>query len=141
MRQLLYVSNTSRHIPGRLLDDILAASRKNNAALGVTGMLLYLDGGFLQVLEGEDAAVSEIYAKIRRDERHWNVKALLDREAPRSFGTWSMGFASPSASVPGDATFAITRDAIDGKLKPGAPADIVALLRTFYQVSSYTQPR
>lgn len=44
VRQLLYASNTSRDTPDTVLDDILAASRRNNAGAGVTGMLLYVEG-------------------------------------------------------------------------------------------------
>ncbi len=49
MRQLLYASNTDRDIPDSLLEDILDASRRNNAASGITGILLYIAGGFMQV--------------------------------------------------------------------------------------------
>jgi Sensors of blue-light using FAD len=140
MRQLLYVSNTGRDVPDSFLDDILASSRTNNAKVGVTGVLLYLEGGLLQVLEGEELAVAETYAKICKDKRHWNTDILLDRDAPRAFGEWSMGFERPSAAAQADGMFAISRDAIDGKLKPGAPAEILALLRTFYRVNSHGRP-
>lgn len=134
MRQLLYTSNTSRDVTQTVLDDILAASRRNNARDGVSGMLLYVDGGFMQVLEGEDEAVGAVYDRIAKDKRHWNAHVLLDRKAPRAFADWSMGFERP---VPGDdGIFFITRDAIAGKLKPGAPLEIMALLTTFYRVNS-----
>src|SRR4051812_24166984 len=118
MRQLLYASNTNRDVPDAVLEDILAASRRNNPGVGVTGILLYVEGGFMQVLEGEEAAVGEVYARIGRDKRHWNSQVLLDREAPRAFADWSMGFERPQ---PGDGVFAITRDAIAGKLRADAP--------------------
>ena len=118
VRQLLYASNTSRNTADAVLDDILAASRRNNAGAGVTGMLLYVEGGFMQVLEGEDAAVGAVYDRIAKDKRHWNTLVLLDREAPRAFSEWSMGFERPK---PGDGIFTITRDAIAGKLAPEAP--------------------
>lgn len=134
MRQLLYASNTSRDVTQDVLDDILAKSRRNNARDGITGMLLYIEGGFMQVLEGEEAAVGAAYERIARDKRHWNTQILLDRAAPRAFGQWSMGFERPK---PGDdGIFAITRDAIAGKLKSDAPPEIMALLRTFYRVNS-----
>jgi len=53
MRQLLYVSSTKRDLPDAMLESILSASRKNNEPAGITGMVMYLEGGFLQVLEGE----------------------------------------------------------------------------------------
>ena len=133
MRQLLYASNTSRDTPEAVLDDILAVSRRNNAPAGVTGMLLYVEGGFMQVLEGEEQAVRRHLRRICRDRRHWNALVLLDRAAPRAFSDWSMGFERPK---PGDGIFTITRDAIGGRLAPNAPAEIMALLTTFYRVNS-----
>ena len=134
MRQLLYASNTHRDVPEAVLEDILAKSRTNNAACGVTGVLLYSEGGFMQVLEGEDAAVAQTYARIRVDKRHWNAMVLLDRAAPRAFGDWSMGFEKPAAI--GEGMFALTREAIAGRLAPGAPAEIMALLQTFYRINA-----
>ena len=55
MRQLLYVSDTAPSLPDGTLDAILTASRTHNAPAGITGLLLHIEGGFLQVLEGEDA--------------------------------------------------------------------------------------
>ena len=134
MRQLLYASNTGRDVSDAMLKDILEASRRNNLACGVTGVLLYIEGGFMQVLEGEDQAVADTYARICGDRRHWNTMVLLDREAPRAFGDWSMGFERPTAQEPG--LFALTQDAIAGRLTPQASAEIPALLRTFCRVNS-----
>ncbi|MBA2590683.1 MAG: BLUF domain-containing protein [Alphaproteobacteria bacterium] len=134
MRQLLYASNTHRDVSDAVLEDILAASRRNNAACDVTGVLIYSKGGFMQVLEGEGAAVSQTYARIGADKRHWNAMVLLDRDAPRAFGAWSMGFERPAAI--GEGLFALTREAIAGRLKPDAPAEIMALLQTFYRINA-----
>lgn len=134
MRQLLYASNTGRDTPDSRLEEILAASRRNNVTCGVTGILLYIDGGFMQVLEGEAEAVSTTFARIQADKRHWNTTVLLDRDAPRAFADWSMGFERPAAGK--DGIFALTQDAIAGKLAPGAPAEIPALLKTFYRVNA-----
>ena len=59
MRQLLYVSNTLSDLAPGALDDILTASRRNNAMMGITGLLLYIDGGFLQMLEGDELRSEE----------------------------------------------------------------------------------
>ncbi len=126
MRQLLYASNTHRDVSDALLEEILAVSRRNNAACQVTGILLYSEGCFMQVLEGEDAAVAGTFARIRADKRHWNTMIMLDRDAPRAFGAWSMGLATAAAI--GDGMFTLTREAIAGQLRPGAPAEIIALL-------------
>ena len=136
MRQLLYTSNTSRDLPEAVLDSILAASRRNNVSAGVTGILLYIDGGLMQVLEGEAASVTETYKRICQDIRHWNTQVLLDRDAPRAFGEWSMGFVRPSTQEIGVGTFALTKDAIEGRLKPNAAPELLVLLRGFYRIQT-----
>jgi hypothetical protein len=74
----------------RLLLDQCATANK---AVGVTGMLLYKDGNFIQVLEGKQQSVRGVYAKIGRDPRHRGMIALLHGEiADRQFPNWSMGF-------------------------------------------------
>ncbi len=137
MRQLLYVSNAAQKFPPKELDAILAASRRNNASRDVTGMLLYIDGGFLQVLEGPDESVAATYARICRDKRHWDARTLLDREAPRAFANWSMGFEKlEKGRAATDDMFEITREAIEGRPTPGAAREITTLLRTFCHVQS-----
>lgn len=134
MRQLLYVSNTQRDASDAMLEEILAASRRNNASCGVTGVLLYSEGGFIQVLEGEDAAVAQTYSRICNDKRHWNTMVMLDRESPRAFGEWSMGFEKPSSI--GEGMFALTREAIGGQVTPGGPVEILSLLQNFYRINT-----
>lgn len=72
---------------------LLKQARARNAYLSVTGMLLYKDQSFLQLLEGPEEAVSEIYQSIEKDERHMNMRVLLDSKVEqRAFRRWSMGF-------------------------------------------------
>jgi hypothetical protein len=137
MRQLLYVSNCARDIAAGDLNAILESARRNNGALGITGLLLYIDGGFLQVLEGEERGLREIYARICADKRHWNTRLLLDREAPRAFGQWSMGFEHLNGEDPETAgMFGVTREAIAGKLSPTAGKVVATMLETFYRVQT-----
>ena len=75
------------------LDAILEQSRTNNAAIDVTGMLLYESGAFFQVLEGERSVVEALYKRLAGDERHGNVIKLIQEPIEqRSFGDWSMGY-------------------------------------------------
>jgi len=135
VRQLLYVSNTRRDLAQPDLESILVASRRNNAAAGITGMLLFMDGAFLQVLEGDSDAVAQTYARIRRDARHWHPQTLVDQDAPRAFGQWSMGFErlNPGAFGP-DHLSKITQEAVAAKLTPDAPLEIAMLVRNFQRV-------
>ncbi len=123
--------------PPGTLDGILQSARRNNQALGITGLLLYIDGGFLQVLEGEEEAVHRIYTRIRADNRHWETRLMLDREAPRAFGDWSMGFEHLTGDDPETAgMFGVTREAIAGKLSPTAGRVVIIMLETFYRVQT-----
>ena len=83
--------------PAAEIADILAASRANNARDGVTGALLYSDGCFAQVLEGNLDAVQRTFELIQRDLRHGNVVVLEARRAEaRIFGMWDMALAEPT---------------------------------------------
>jgi hypothetical protein len=98
MFYLVYVSEAAESISREDLLDILAKSRRANAETGITGMLLYKDGHFMQALEGEEATVRDLYARIRRDPRHLRIATLVEgRRDERIFGDWSMGFQDLSA--------------------------------------------
>lgn len=107
---LLYVSTASADFDSTQLAQVLDSSARHNAPQEITGMLLYAAGNFMQVLEGEAAAVDETYARILKDPRHSDV-FLLERApiAQREFGQWSMGFrrlgAAESVSHPAFAPF------------------------------------
>ena len=90
--RLLYSSEAAEPISGQLLDDILAQSRKNNPAVGVTGLLCISGPVFIQVLEGGRDEVCDLYHAIVRDQRHTKVRLLIYEEiSERHFGAWTMG--------------------------------------------------
>ncbi|MFN3237826.1 MAG: BLUF domain-containing protein [Pseudomonadales bacterium] len=92
MFSLTYASSATRPYSEAELAEILRVSRANNARLGVTGLLLYHDGNVMQVLEGEEKNVRQIYDKILRDERHAGCLLLLEEEIEeRAFPDWHMG--------------------------------------------------
>jgi hypothetical protein len=91
----LYASRPVEPFDGAALDLILAASRKNNPAVGVTGLLCVADNLFLQVLEGGRDEVCDLFNAIVRDRRHTQVRLLIYEEiAERRFGAWTMGHVS-----------------------------------------------
>jgi len=74
------------------IEDILSQSRQFNSATGITGILCYGGGIFLQAIEGGRNAVSELYGHIQRDPRHKDVVLLHYEEiSERRFGGWTMG--------------------------------------------------
>jgi hypothetical protein len=135
MHKLLYVSSTKRDFPDSDLETILVKSRNKNLALGITGLLLYVDGGFLQVLEGEKDVIVQLYTTIARDPRHWDAKLLLDNVSPRNFGAWSMGFKALKDEAGDAGLVEITQAAIGGLIQPGGAQPLLqVLLRTFCTV-------
>ncbi|MFA6113456.1 MAG: BLUF domain-containing protein [Sphingomonas sp.] len=106
MHRLLYIS-TARTTPDRAsLDAILRVSRRNNAAAGITGLLIVGGKRFLQTLEGPAEAVFETFDRIRRDPAHFAVVELARGPIEkRAFPEWSMGYqiggaAGDTVSVP-----------------------------------------
>jgi hypothetical protein len=101
VRQLLYISTAA---PSATVDvtGILAASLRNNRRAGVTGLLWTDDRRFLQVLEGEDAAVQGAFDRIKADPRHRAIVVLHDRTiAVREFGAWEMARRGPADTPDG----------------------------------------
>ena len=89
---------------------LLKQSRTRNARNRVTGMLLYRDGHFMQVLEGDEADVMKIFADIENDKRHKSVDVLRAEYIQyRNFPNWTMGFRNVNklelSAVPGFTRF------------------------------------
>jgi hypothetical protein len=89
--RLLYASRAVDS-SAEAIDNILAKSRQHNPTCGITGILCYGGGIFLQAIEGGRMQVNELYGHIQRDARHKEV-VLLDYEeiTERRFGGWTMG--------------------------------------------------
>jgi hypothetical protein len=92
---LVYVSRARPRFMAEQLQDLLARSRASNVKAGITGMLLHKDSRFMQVLEGEETAVVDLYRRIAVDPRHCEVVPLLREPlAARQFADWFMGFSN-----------------------------------------------
>ncbi len=89
--RLLYASRVV-DTSAEAIEAILAQSRQHNPASGITGILCYGGGIFLQAIEGGRMAVNALYGHIQKDPRHKDV-VLLDYEeiSERRFGGWTMG--------------------------------------------------
>lgn len=93
MIQATYISSAAQPMTTEQLLALLQQCLANNAGDGVTGILLYGNGTFLQALEGEADVVDRLYEKIQRDPRHTNVTLLTRRTIERrQYAEWSMGF-------------------------------------------------
>lgn len=111
LHALVYVSTSTRSLSESELNHLLDRARTRNSQEGVTGVLLYSHGNFIQYLEGPEAGIEKVYAVIKADPQHHGIIELM-RESIRSreFSDWSMAFRNISAyglaSPPGiDAVF------------------------------------
>ncbi len=139
MLTLTYFSSaTVAFTPDDLLE-LLTRSRARNRADGITGMLLYHQGHFVQVLEGAEPTVRATYDRISADQRHGSIELELeDTVAERTFGGWSMGFrnlaAASTEEIDGFTTF--FNDMQAGRDVPGrTPAHM--MLRAFSRPRDY----
>lgn len=93
MIQISYISSATKAMSPDDLEEILRVSRENNARLGITGMLLYCNKTFIQIMEGEETAVNALLDKIKRDPRHTDFQILKRKTIERrEYADWSMGF-------------------------------------------------
>ncbi len=93
MHRLIYTSTATRLLPKDELHKLMNSARRYNADARITGLLLYHDGCFLQVLEGEKDAVEACYKRICKDGRHTDYIQLANEATThRLFSAWWMAF-------------------------------------------------
>lgn len=93
LRRLIYISAAIGDFGQAKLEQILTHSRSNNEARGLTGVLLFHDSCFFQVLEGEATAIEQTFEALSPDARHGGAIALESRSiTERAFPQWSMGY-------------------------------------------------
>lgn len=106
MISLTYLSTASQPFSEDDLAELLRRSRERNHDSGVTGVLLYAGGHFIQTLEGPEDVVTATYDRIALDRRHRSILVALREDIEeRTFGDWSMGFETldeeQAAQLPG----------------------------------------
>ncbi|HEX8021867.1 BLUF domain-containing protein [Mucilaginibacter sp.] len=100
MEYLVFVSTAKKLMSDDELLDLLQSARLKNTENNITGMLLYSDGTFMQVLEGEKEDLRRVYNFIQADLRHRNIIVMATGILnERIFSKWSMSFASVNADV------------------------------------------
>ena len=134
LSHMLYVSRTTLDWTVSELEELVAYAQQRNAKDGLTGLLLYGRGHFVQLLEGRRQPLVLTFDRIARDPRHTEVEVLLDGPIPkRLFDGWAMGLVNVEQA--GE----IDRDRFDRVIasfaRAGAPAPrnevALALLREF----------
>ncbi|MDO7875987.1 BLUF domain-containing protein [Hymenobacter sp. ASUV-10] len=93
MHHLIYLSYAHQLFSDEELASLLVQSRQANKQMHITGVLMYSEGLFIQLLEGEKEVVHLLYARITQDPRHFHLVKLVDEAVSRrSFTEWSMAF-------------------------------------------------
>ena len=128
-----YASEASIEFSNEAVRRLLEDARRNNAAIGVTGILLLVDRSFFQVLEGEPDVVSTLYERIERDTRHKHVvKLIREPIEERDFRDWSMGLARMApkelSALPGFSDFFATGRSLSN-LAPGMAQKLLSGFR------------
>jgi hypothetical protein len=134
--RIAYISAASKSFDPAELREMLKESDARNKEAGITGMLLYKDGQFMQVLEGPGEAVTTTFSRISKDPRHHDIKVLLQGAVQeRRFPGWSMAFRDLNLpdhqDVPGFSEFLNTP--LTGKEFAGDPDRCEKLLLLFKQ--------
>ena len=135
LEAVVYVSTAKTLLNDQELVALLTSARKSNDELGVTGVLLYHDGSFLQYFEGPHASVDQVYNKVRHSSMHHGLLELMREPiATRRFGSWSMGFTQ----VPKDAILQLSNTLwlhgqAQAEAASGADSMGVALLKEFWE--------
>ena len=94
----IYLSNAVTLMDSAALSTLLDSCKRNNESHGITGLLVYSDGNFMQVLEGERAVVESTYQRICEDGRHHHVMRMIDEPIrERHFRNFAMAFKDDSA--------------------------------------------
>ena len=130
LSQLVYVSDACEAMTQDAIELIMKRCRRNNGERNITGLLLYSGGHFIQLLEGHQPVLANLFATIRADARHHNVQQLyFEPAAVRLFPDWRMGLLNL------DTIGALDRSRLQSFIerlkKPYQGAGILGLLREF----------
>jgi hypothetical protein len=114
IQRIVYASTATHACSDEELAQMLEKARSNNKQSAITGMLVYHEDCFLQLIEGPGPALNQLFGKLRADPRHHKVVLLLrERISERTFADWTMGFARLSSSevqaLPGMMDFTLRR--------------------------------
>ncbi|MEO6847827.1 MAG: BLUF domain-containing protein [Chthoniobacterales bacterium] len=138
---LVYISTAIKLFKDEDLMPLLDQSRRYNQERGISGLLLYAEGCFIQIIEGQKQRVKNLFSqKICKDARHHSMILMVEGSEPdRSFPEWSMGFQSMrrnalSSNIPGF-TKILGEGNSPHESYPEVSAKILALLKSFYKTT------
>ena len=138
LHRLIYLSSAVGVLRADELDRILLRSKASNSGAGITGLLLFHEGTFLQMIEGPAAGVTSLMQRIRRDRRHSGIIMLQSGPcAERVFPESPLHYVAPrNLSVGEKQAFSDLRHAMHSRPMLGLPMPntdigLAALLDSF----------
>ena len=132
--QIVYISTAKREYTPVELEAILESSVRHNKQNGITGLLLYIKGTFMQVIEGEEPAMRETYGRIKGDDRHYNLVNLVETPLiEREFPSWHMALRTQaSTSITRNPQFVRLVDgALNADKLKAKPSEALSILTQF----------
>lgn len=134
--QLIYTSHATVEVTDRLLLNILVKADKNNRTQDISGLLLYSQNRFIQLIEArQKKTVESLFAKISKDPRHSNIEVLLRRESNELLmPAWAMGFSmlGKENSAVTKFSFYILMDEVT-QICASMPGNVGSIFRQFLQ--------
>lgn len=128
MRHILYIS-TASNVSEQDVERITATSRRNNLQADITGFLLFNGRNFLQMIEGEQAALLSLMNRLALDPRHSGIVKIVDRPGEaRLFPDWAMNWLEPKQGR------SQWREELDGILPPRLDPEIRRACLNFAQL-------
>lgn len=93
MHTIIYTSREAQFFSDEEIEQLLLGARSHNQESDITGVLLYFDLVFFQVLEGPKDALEKLFARIVEDPRHKDVTLQVNEPiSARLFPNWSMAY-------------------------------------------------
>ena len=100
---IIYSSTAAKAFTDDDLERLLEAARKKNTRLGITGLLVFADATFFQVIEGDEGAVKKLYSQILVDSRHFNIRQLAGFVFnERRYDEWTMKYRKIETDAGGE---------------------------------------
>jgi len=138
LQRIVYASAASQAYAAPQLEQLVSKARERNGRAGISGMLIYHEQFFLQLIEGPGPALNSLFARLRADAGHHRIVLLLrERIVQRTFADSAMGFAQLTsadlAQMPGMADFVARRMT----LQTLTPVRAVRLFNAFQDVAGF----
>lgn len=119
LKSLTYTSRAKLDLSADDLHDIHRTARELNSIDGITGLLVFNGTHFLQIVEGAEAAIDDLVARLRRDPRHSGLEVRDERKVEaRSFPDWSMELVRVNAS------YFEARESIEDRIPASIAVDV-----------------